>query len=130
MTQASPRTFYRLIAPLLLAFATGLRAFAASPPSLVNYPGVLRDQNDKPPTGTFDVLLRFMDDPVAGNEIMIEQHAAVTANAVAVTGACSTSRSARARSPTGAAPGRTRLSRPSSATSAPLGSKCASGRRR
>jgi hypothetical protein len=71
---------------LLVVLVATPGARAAVPPTLVNYQGVLRDQNDKPLSGTYDMLFRFMDADTAGNEILIEQHAAVTANAVTVSG--------------------------------------------
>jgi hypothetical protein len=75
---------------IIAALAVGAVPFgparAAVPPSLVNYQGVLRDQNDKPLTGTYDVTFRFMSDVSAGDEILIDQHAAETANAVTVSG--------------------------------------------
>src|SRR5262245_39250637 len=54
------------------------------PPDNVNYQGVLRDQNDMPLTGTYDMLFRFMDAATGGNEILVDQHAAATSNAVTV----------------------------------------------
>ncbi|HET8946971.1 MAG TPA: hypothetical protein VFQ07_08305 [Candidatus Polarisedimenticolia bacterium] len=59
---------------------------AAIPPAVVNYQGVLRDQNDNPLTGSYDVVLRFMDAATAGNEILIDQHTTATGNAVTVSG--------------------------------------------
>ena len=59
---------------------------AATPPTLVNYQGVLRDQNDKPLSGAYDMTFRFMDADTAGSEILVEQHAAANANAVTVSG--------------------------------------------
>jgi hypothetical protein len=73
-----------------IAFVLGVLisgiAFPATPPSLVNYQGVLRDNNDKPLSGSYDMLFRFMDASTAGNEIMIDQHAALTANPITVSG--------------------------------------------
>lgn len=70
----------------VLILTLALPTFAATPPTLVNYQGVLRDQNDNPLSGTYDVTFRFMDAAAAGNEIMVDQHTAATSNAVAVTG--------------------------------------------
>jgi hypothetical protein len=53
---------------------------------MVNYQGVLRDQNDKPLSGSYDMTFRFMDAASGGNEILIDQHAASSANAVSVSG--------------------------------------------
>jgi hypothetical protein len=58
--------------------------FSATPPAVVNYQGVLRDATDKPLNGTHDMLFRFLDAPTGGTEIMIDQHAAVTSNAITV----------------------------------------------
>jgi hypothetical protein len=69
---------YLLIAGLL----TLLPALAATPPSLVNYQGVLRNQNGAPLSGAFDMVLRFMDAQSGGTEILIDRH--VTSNAVIV----------------------------------------------
>jgi hypothetical protein len=71
---------YWPIAGLLLFSA----ALAATPPPLVNYQGVLRNQNDAPLSGPFDMVLRFLDAESGGNEILVDQHAAATANAVIV----------------------------------------------
>jgi hypothetical protein len=57
---------------------------AATPPATVNYQGVLRDQNDTPLTGTYDMTLRLMDAATAGNEILVDQHTGGGGNAVAV----------------------------------------------
>jgi len=61
-------------------------AFAADPPTLVNYQGVLRDASDKPRTGTFDMVFRFFDAPSAGNEILVDSHTGGGGNAVNATG--------------------------------------------
>src|SRR5437867_1117809 len=74
------------VTTLVMELFAAKGARAATPPTLVNYQGVLRDQNDKPLSGTYDMLFRLMDADTAGTEIMIEQHAAVTANAVTVSG--------------------------------------------
>ena len=71
---------------LLLELLGPLSARAAVPPTTVNYQGVLRDQNDNPLTGSYDVVLRFMDAATAGNEILTDQHTAATGNAVTVSG--------------------------------------------
>jgi len=76
---------HRLIL-VLLAAVLGVRTLGATPPTLVNYQGVLRSSLDAPLTGSYDMLFRFWDAPTGGVEIMIDQHAAVTGNAVTVTG--------------------------------------------
>ncbi len=80
-------TFSRRGAPLWLALIAMLSVtFAATPPSLVNYQGVLRDASDKPLNGNYDMLFKFFDASTAGTEIMIDQHAAVTSNGITVSG--------------------------------------------
>jgi hypothetical protein len=69
---------------VLVASLTGTRA--ASPPTTLNYQGVLRDATDKPSSGSFDMLFAFYDAAAAGNQIMTDQHAAATGNAVVVSG--------------------------------------------
>src|SRR5262245_18292423 len=69
-----------------LVLGQGGPARAAVPPTTVNYQGVLRDQNDKPLSGTYDMVLRFFDNATAGNEILVDQHTAANANAVTVSG--------------------------------------------
>jgi len=87
---SSPRRTTTTVAgavAVLVAAMSAIRGVgAATPPVLVNYQGVLRDQSDKPLSGSYDMLFRFMDADTAGNEILIDQHAAVTANAVTVSG--------------------------------------------
>src|SRR5215468_1701978 len=56
----------------------------AVPTNLINYQGVLRDQNDVPLNGTYDIVFRFMDAATAGNEILVDSHVATSGNAVAV----------------------------------------------
>src|SRR5262245_54579695 len=41
----------------------------ALPTTRINYQGVLRDQNDLPLSGTYDMTFRFMDAATAGNTI-------------------------------------------------------------
>jgi hypothetical protein len=74
------RRDFRPFLRFTLPFVAGLSAMrvvpAATPPALVNYQGVLRDQNDKPLSGTFDMDFRFMDAVTGGNEILIDHHVA------------------------------------------------------
>ncbi len=57
------------------------------PPERINYQGVLRDQNDVPLTGTYDMWFRFFDDAgSAGNEILIFRHTAALGNPITVSG--------------------------------------------
>jgi hypothetical protein len=71
---------------VVLVLLAAAPVLAATPPALVNYQGVLRDNNDKPLNGPYDMLFRFMDAATAGNEIMNDQHAAATSNGITVTG--------------------------------------------
>ncbi len=77
----SSRSAMVLAVSALVAGVMGLTgsipAQAATPPSIVNYQGVLRDQNGNPLTGTYDMVFRFMDAETAGNEIMVDQHSTV-----------------------------------------------------
>ena len=70
-----------LVVSLLLPTAS-----ATDPPALVNYQGVLRDEADRPRSGAFDIVFRFMSLDVGGVEIMVDSHTAAGANAVTVTG--------------------------------------------
>ncbi|HEX4826186.1 MAG TPA: hypothetical protein VFV19_17940 [Candidatus Polarisedimenticolaceae bacterium] len=63
-----------LVLPLAALWVAS--SIAATPPATVNYQGVLRDQNDKPLSGTYDMTFRFMDAATAGNEILVDQHVA------------------------------------------------------
>ena len=74
----------RVLALFILA---GLRVtHAATPPTLVNYQGVLRDASDKPRTGTFDMVFGFFDAAGAGNQILLDAHTGGGGNAVTVSG--------------------------------------------
>ena len=66
----------KLPSALLFLLATGVSfsAHAASPPPLVHYQGVLRDNNDKPLTGTFDMTFGFYDAQNAGPQILVDAH--------------------------------------------------------
>jgi hypothetical protein len=79
---AKPRLVV-LIAVFLTVGAMG----AATPPALVNYQGVLRDNNDKPLSGSYDMVFRFIDAATGGNEILLDSHtAAGGVSPVSVTG--------------------------------------------
>ena len=69
-----------LLLVLLLATVTQ----AAVPPALIHYQGVLRDDNDVPLDGTFDMVFRFFDAEMAGNEILVDSHTGGGAIAVTV----------------------------------------------
>ncbi len=70
---------------LILVAVWAIPVNAATPPPLVNYQGVLRDNNDKPLTGTFDISFHFFDALSAGNEILVDAHTSGNSNAVVVT---------------------------------------------
>jgi hypothetical protein len=69
---------------LLLALSPGL--FAAAPPALIDYQGVLRSAADAPLSGAYDMTFRFFDAESGGNEILLDRHLASGAQAVAVDG--------------------------------------------
>jgi hypothetical protein len=71
---------------LILSLAAACTAFAATPPDLVNYHGVLRGSNDKPLDGSFDMIFSFHDADMAGNQILVDAHDAAHGHAVVVTG--------------------------------------------
>ncbi|HEU5180157.1 MAG TPA: hypothetical protein VFW45_05160 [Candidatus Polarisedimenticolia bacterium] len=73
-----------LLVALIGGLAGVLPAHAAIPPGTVNYQGVLRDQNDVPLSGTYDMVFRFWDDPAAGNEILVDTHTAALGGAITV----------------------------------------------
>jgi hypothetical protein len=61
--------------------------FAATPPTLMNYQGVLRDPaTNAPLTGSYDMVFHFFDAQMAGNEILFDQHLTANSQAVAVSG--------------------------------------------
>jgi hypothetical protein len=72
------------VLPLVLALFGVLSARAATPPALVNYQGVLRNAQDQPQNGTFDMTFRFFDAQSAGNEILIDAHTTGGGNPVTV----------------------------------------------
>jgi hypothetical protein len=49
-------------------------ALATEAPLLVSYQGVLRNAADKPLTGTFDVIFRFVDAPSGGTLLLTDLH--------------------------------------------------------
>jgi hypothetical protein len=66
----------------LLALSPG--PFAANPPALIDYQGVLRSAADAPLSGTYDMTFRFFDAESGGSEILLDRHLASGAQAVAV----------------------------------------------
>jgi hypothetical protein len=67
---------------LLLACGTGM----AAPPDRVNYQGVLRDANDVPRDGQFNMIFRFFDAATGGNEILVDSHLQANNQEVVVSG--------------------------------------------
>ena len=57
-----------------LLLLTTVLAWAAAPPALINYQGVLRDANDEALTGTWDMTFCFFDAEQAGGEILCDAH--------------------------------------------------------
>ena len=55
------------------------------PSPFMNYQGVLRDGAGAPLDGTFDMVFRFFDAPIGGNEILVDQHLALGTGAVTAT---------------------------------------------
>lgn len=60
--------------------------FAATPPSLIHYQGVLRGADDAPLTGAYDMEFRFFDAEIGGSEVLVDRHLAANAQAVLVEG--------------------------------------------
>ena len=76
----------KLTITLAVSLACWTVAPAAVPPDLVNYQGVLRDNNGNPETGNFDMTFRFFDAAAGGNEILVDEHLNSGSGDVAVTG--------------------------------------------
>jgi hypothetical protein len=53
----------------------GTLAWAADPPQLVNYQGVLRDASGRPLTGTYDMTFLFYDTAAGSNLLLTDTHA-------------------------------------------------------
>ena len=51
---------------------------AQAAPPVVNYQGVLRSSAGSPQTGNYQMVFRFFDDAVGGDEILVDTHTAVT----------------------------------------------------
>ena len=87
MKQSNKSRIFLPAALLMIALAAGV-ALAASPPAIVNYQGVLRDDQNLPLDGSFDMTFRFFDteNVGTGNEIMIDAHVAAGSGDVTVNG--------------------------------------------
>ncbi len=72
------------LAPSLLAILLNAGVFAASPPDLMNYQGVLRDSFDAPLNGTYLMVFRFIDAAGGGIEIMVDEHGDAAGGTVVV----------------------------------------------
>jgi hypothetical protein len=74
----------RLLHLVVAVLAMGPAA-AATPPALVNYQGVLRNAQDVPQNGTFDIIFGFFDAPTGGDQILVDAHTGGGGSAVTVT---------------------------------------------
>ncbi len=75
------RTGTALFALICLALTSATRA---ETPDWINYQGILRDAAGVPRNGSFDMTFRFFDQPVGGNEILVDRHLAAGTGAVPV----------------------------------------------
>ena len=73
------------LAVVLSLAVVGLSA-AATPPSLINYQGVLRDAADRPLSGTYDMVFRFYNASAGGDELLVDSHTAIGGAPVVVSG--------------------------------------------
>lgn len=65
----------RKLPPLMILFVLSTTVLLAStPPGLVNYQGILRDNSDQPVSGTFDMVFRFYDAPSGGSLLLTDAH--------------------------------------------------------
>jgi hypothetical protein len=63
------------ISPLMVLFILSATVLLAStPPGLVNYQGILRDNSDQPLSGTFDMVFYFYDAPSGGSLLLTDAH--------------------------------------------------------
>lgn len=74
---------WALIGFLALAAAP---AAAVVPPDFINYQGVLRDVNDAPLTGSFDMAFAFYEVPAGGTLLLLDEHLQTGTGDVTVTG--------------------------------------------
>jgi hypothetical protein len=74
------RLFLTVIAFLILVSSI----YAADPPGLINYQGILRDSSDKPRNGNYDMTFTFFSASSGGDKILIDQHQAAGTGAVTV----------------------------------------------
>ena len=63
----------------------GAAALAASPPQLLNYQGVLRDNANAPLNGTFTMVFRLMEGG-GGNEILVDSHQGAASGVIVTNG--------------------------------------------
>lgn len=59
----------------LASLALGAAVFAASPPGLIHYQGVLRNASGAPLTGSYDMTFTFYSATSGGDQILIDTHA-------------------------------------------------------
>lgn len=69
---------------ILFLLMVAAAAWAASPPGLINYQGVLRDASGAPHDGTFDMVFRFYDALSTGTLLLTDSHLASGAGGVPV----------------------------------------------
>lgn len=68
----------------LASLALGTALFAASPPALVNYQGVLRSIGGDPLTGNQNMVFTFYSAASGGDQILLDSHTASDGNPVSV----------------------------------------------
>lgn len=64
----------RILCVSMAVIILGLCVFAATPPALINYQGVLRDVSGNPSTGSYDMIFRFYDASSSGNLLLTDTH--------------------------------------------------------
>jgi hypothetical protein len=68
----------------LVCLALGMTVFAASPPGLVNYQGVLRSLAGAPLTGNQNMVFTFYSAASGGDQILLDSHTTSDGNPVSV----------------------------------------------
>lgn len=86
MTNQSRIAVFVVVAEMMIALSGLPAVHAATPPDLINYQGVLRDSNNKPLTGSYDMVFRFYDAEAGGNEVLVDRHLVAGTGAVTVSG--------------------------------------------
>jgi hypothetical protein len=78
--------FKRVLLSLVLLTLPLLQWAQATPPSLVNYQGVLRSATGAPLTGSYDMRFTFYSSSSGGDQILIDSHTVALSAPVTVTG--------------------------------------------